>query len=146
MRNFISFYILIIMCFPFISCKDDTEIADFEVSEVGFDAKLRDVLIQKGFSFNENGELICDNQVLNTTSLNLSRCGLTSISGLRSFPSLIEVNLEYNDFTVFDFGDLPEEIKSVALRGNDGITSYVNLMSILCRPTVLRLFAGVLHI
>ena len=102
------------MCFPFISCKDDTEIADFEVSEVGFDAKLRDVLIQKGFSFNENGELICDNQVLNTTSLNLSRCGLTSISGLRSFPSLIEVNLEYNDFTVFDFGDLPEEIKSVA--------------------------------
>ena len=42
MRNFISFYILIIMCFPFISCKDDTEIADFEVSEVGFDAKLRD--------------------------------------------------------------------------------------------------------
>ena len=55
MRNFISFYILIIMCFPFISCKDDTEIADFEVSEVGFDAKLRDVLIQKGFSFNENG-------------------------------------------------------------------------------------------
>ena len=61
--------------------------------------------------------------------MNLSRCGLTSISGLRSFPSLIEVNLEYNDFTVFDFGDLPEEIKSVALRGNDGITSYVNLMS-----------------
>ena len=145
MRNFISFYILIIMCFPFISCKDDTEIADFEVSEVGFDAKLRDVLIQKGFSFNENGELICDNQVLNTTSLNLSRCGLTSISGLRSFPSLIEVNLEYNDFTVFDFGDLPEEIKSVALRGNDGITSYVNLMSAdgttaLCRSlTYLKL-------
>ena len=61
------------------------------------------------------------------------------------FPSLIEVNLEYNDFTVFDFGDLPEEIKSVALRGNDGITSYVNLMSAdgttaLCRSlTYLKL-------
>ena len=41
--------------------------------------------------------------------------------------------------------DLPEEIKSVALRGNDGITSYVNLMSAdgttaLCRSlTYLKL-------
>lgn len=130
MRNFISFYILIILCFTAVSCKDDSGITDFDVSELSFDGKLRDVLIQKGFNFNEKGELICDNQVLNTTSLDLSRCGLTSISGLRSFPSLVEVNLEYNDFTVFDFGDLPEGIKSVALRGNDGITSYLNLVSI----------------
>ena len=129
MRNLISFYLLVIMCLPFISCKDDTEIADFEVSEVEFDAKLRDVLTRKGFNFNEDGELICDNMVLNTTSLDLSRCGLTSISGLRSFPSLVEVNIEYNNFVVFDFGDLPEGIKSVALRGNDGITSYLNLVS-----------------
>lgn len=58
MRNFISFYLLIFMCLPFISCKDDTEVVDFEVSEVEFDAKLRDVLSRKGFNFNEKGELI----------------------------------------------------------------------------------------
>ena len=85
MRNFISFYVLIVLCFTIISCKDETEISDFEVSEVTFDTKLRDVLTRKGFNFSENGELICDNQVLNTTSLDLSRCELTSISGLRSF-------------------------------------------------------------
>lgn len=129
MRNFISFYLLIFMCLPFISCKDDTEVVDFEVSEVEFDAKLRDVLSRKGFNFNENGELICDNQVLGATTLDLSNCELTSISGLKSFTSLVEVNLEYNDFTVFNFGDLPQGIQSVALRGNDGITSYVGLIS-----------------
>ena len=32
-------------------------------------------------------------------------------------------------FSIFDFADLPEGIKSVALRGNDGITSYLNLIS-----------------
>lgn len=129
MRNFISFYVLIVLCFTIISCKDETEISDFEVSEVTFDTKLRDVLTRKGFNFSENGELICDNQVLNTTSLDLSRCELTSISGLRSFPSLADVNLECNSFSIFDFADLPEGIKSVALRGNDGITSYLNLIS-----------------
>lgn len=129
MRNFISFYILIILCFTAVSCKDDSGITDFDVSELSFDGKLRDVLIQKGFNFNEKGELICDNQVLSTTSLDLSRCELTSISGLRSFTSLVDVNLEYNNFSVFNFGDLPEGIKSVALRGNDAITSYLNLVS-----------------
>ena len=87
MRNFISFYILIYYVLPVPSrARMTLRLLSSKCSEVGFDAKLRDVLIQKGFSFNENGELICDNQVLNTTSLNLSRCGLTSISGLRSFP------------------------------------------------------------
>ena len=92
--------------------------------------KLRDVLTRKGFNFSENGELICDNQVLKYHFFGLEvDANLHLISGLRSFPSLADVNLECNSFSIFDFADLPEGIKSVALRGNDGIASYLNLIS-----------------
>lgn len=123
------FSILIVSCLSFLSCKDDTEAMDYEVSPVVFDSQLRTVLTEMGFRFSEKGELVCDDRVLNTVSLDLSDQNLTSVCGLSSFSSLEEVNLEDNRFTTFDFADLPGSIKSVALRGNDRITSYLHLMA-----------------
>ncbi len=124
----------------FTRCNDDDDWGSAPVANT----ELKSVLQQKGYTFTEAGELVQDDMVNNTTSLDLSNCGLSDVSGLDVFPNLAEVNLAGNDFPLsFDFSVLPATISSVDLTGNE-IYEYPGLVDVVVEEngdetvTVLR--------
>ncbi len=124
----------------FTRCNDDDDWGSVPVANT----ELKSVLQQKGYTFTEAGELVQDDMVNNTTSLDLSNCGLSDVSGLDVFPNLAEVNLAGNDFPLsFDFSVLPATISSVDLTGNE-IYEYPGLVDVVVEEngdetvTVLR--------
>ncbi len=127
-------YNVLLLClssfiFMMFACKDEVDVyEDFEV-EVFENTKLKDALIKKGYSFDDNGQLICNSMVLETKELNLSNCELVSLQGLDLFTSLEILNVDNNKFIeTFDFEYLPKTLKSISLKGNDNITFYKSLM------------------
>ena len=99
----------------FISCDNDTSYKGVEVKNT----ELKSLLKQRGFNFDETDQLIQDEKVLNTTSLDLSATKLADLTGLEVFPNLAEVNIANNDYgPVFDFSVLPAGVTSVDLRDN----------------------------
>jgi hypothetical protein len=110
-----------------ISCSDDDD--DFGNVEVK-NTKLRTILQNRGYTFNNEGNLVQDAQVQNTKSLDLSGCGLDDASGLGIFPNLTEVILSDNDFSnSFDFSVLPSSVTSVDLTDNE-IYEYPGLVNV----------------
>lgn len=111
----------------FVSCSDDDD--NWSSTEVT-NTELKAVLQQKGFEFNEQGELVQDDVVENTTTLDLSGCDLSDVSGLDVFPNLTEVNLSDNNFSFsFDFSMLPATVNSVDLTNNE-IYEYPGLVEV----------------
>ena len=111
------------------SCKDEVVLNNNYEVEVFENTQLKDALLSKGYSFDENGQLICNDMVLNTKELDLSNCGLTSLEGLSLFSSLESLNVDNNKFVeTFDFDYLPKSLTGISLKGNDNITYYKSLM------------------
>lgn len=99
----------------FSSCSENEETIDWNGIELK-NTELKNVLQQKGFTFNEAGRLVQDDKVKSTTTLDLSNCNLSDISGLEVFPKLTDINLSDNKFTYsFDFSILPGTVTSVDL-------------------------------
>lgn len=125
-----SFVITLIMIISagFISCSDDDTV-DCKGVEVT-NTELKAILQEKGFTFNEEGKLVQNEKVMNTTALDLSNCNLSDISGLQVFPKLAEVDLSGNKFKMkFDFSVLPSTINNINLTGNE-IYEYPGLVNI----------------
>ncbi|WP_291562634.1 hypothetical protein, partial [Bacteroides sp.] len=110
-------------------CKDEVDVnGDFEV-EIFENTQLKEALTKKGYSFDENGQLICNKMVLDTKELDLSNCNLVSLEGLNLFTALESLNVDDNEFfETFNFEHLPKSLKSISLKGNDNITYYKSLM------------------
>lgn len=82
--------------------------------------ELKTILMQMGYTFNEQGALLLDDKVKNTTSLDLSGTGITDFSGLEMFPNLTDLNLSNNGYgPVFNFTTLPAQVTGVDLRDNE---------------------------
>lgn len=107
----------------FASCSDDNNGPSYDPNGVAVaNADLKKVLEEKGFNFNEKGNLLQDEKVQNTTTLDLSGTNLSedALAGLTVLPNLNEVNLSNNGYgPVFDFSKLPAQITGVDLRGNE---------------------------
>lgn len=116
------------------SCSDDNT-PSYSKNTVQ-NTELKNILIQKGYQFNENGNLLLDDLANTTTTLDLSgtKLSVDALAELTMFPNLKEVNLSNNGYgPAFDFAKLPEQITGVDLTGNeiydyDGLveTSIVN--------------------
>lgn len=113
----------------FTACSDEEKKIDWNGVEIT-NTELKNVLQQKGFTFNAAGNLVQDNKVKNTTKLDLSNCNLSDVSGLNAFSNLKEVNLSHNKFQKsFDFSKLPLSVTGVDLTGNE-IYEYPGLVNI----------------
>ncbi len=111
-------YCLALVPMLFTSCSNEDEKVDWNGVEVK-NTKLKEILYQKGFTFNEKGRLVLNEKATNTTMLDLSGTKITDLSGLDILPNLMEVNLSNNDYgPIFDFSTLPKKISSVDLTGN----------------------------
>lgn len=113
----------------FASCSDDNNGPSYDPNGVEVaNAELKTKLQALGYTFNEKGNLVQDEKVQQTTSLDLSNANLTSAEGLGVFPNLTEVKLSNNKFgDTFDFSQLPEKVTAVDLTGNE-IYDYNNLV------------------
>lgn len=82
--------------------------------------ELKTILTNKGYTFNEQGNLELNDFANNTTTLDLSGTKLPDLSGLNIFPNLKEVKLSNNGYgPIFDFSKLPSQITGVDLTGNE---------------------------
>lgn len=121
-RNYMAVFIAI-AGLTFTSCSDDNGGASYDPNGVEVaNAELKKILQEKGFNFNEKGNLLQDEKVQNTTSLDLSNTKISpdALTGLTILPNLIDVNLSNNGYgPVFDFSKLPAKVISVDLQGND---------------------------
>jgi len=126
-KKTLLFFAVVVASMLFVSCSDDDDNwSSIEVTNT----ELKAVLQQRGFEFNEQGELVQDDVVENTTTLDLSGCNLSDVSGLDVFPNLTEVNLSDNNFSFsFDFSVLPTTINSVDLTNNE-IYEYPGLVEV----------------
>lgn len=108
----------IISAMALTSCSDDDGPGYSERAMEN--TELKTILMQQGYTFNEQGALLLDDKVKNTTSLDLSGTGLTDFSGLELFPNLTDLNLSNNGYEYsFDFSKLPAQITGVDLTGNE---------------------------
>lgn len=95
--------------------------------------ELKTILMQQGYTFNEQGALLLDDKVKNTTSLDLSGTGITDFSGLELFPNLTDLNLSNNGYEYsFDFSKLPAQITGVDLTGNE-LYEFPGLLNIVTK-------------
>lgn len=121
-------FTLLLIGFCLSSCQKDDE---FKFSDKSLNnSELKTILLQKGYEFNDRGNLLINDLVRQTVSLDLSETKITNLSGLELFPNLKELNLSKNGYgPVFDFSVLPDQITGVDLRGNP-IRKYDNLIQI----------------
>lgn len=117
------------------SCSDDDNTPSYSTGAVQ-NTELKSILVQRGYTFNEDGNLLLDDLAKNTTTLDLSGTQISTdaLAELSMFPNLTDVDLSDNGYgPAFDFAKLPEQITGVDLTGNeiydyDGLveTSIVN--------------------
>ncbi len=111
-----------------VSCSDDDDFSNVEVTN----SELRNILKDNGYTFTEQGQLVQNDKVLNTTSLNLSGTKISDLSDLDVLPNLTEVDLSDNGYgPTFDFSVLPSTLTGVILEGNDiyEFTGLVNVVT-----------------
>ena len=104
----------------FTACSDD-DAPQYSSSAIN-NSELKTILISRGFTFNEQGNLLLDDKANSTTTLDLSGTNLSqdALAGLGILPNLTDVNLSNNGYgPVFDFSKLPAQITGVDLRGNE---------------------------
>lgn len=117
----------------FTSCSDDDGPSYSNVTVQN--TELKTILTQKGYQFNEQGNLLLDDMAMNTTSLDLSGTNISvdALSELNILPNLTDVNLSDNGYTMsFDFSKLPSQITGVDLRGNE-LYEFPGLLNIVTK-------------
>lgn len=113
------------------SCSDDDNIPSYSAGVVQ-NTELKTILVQRGYTFNEDGNLLLDDLANNTTTLDLSGTQISTdaLAELSMFPNLTDVDLSDNGYgPAFDFAKLPEQITGIDLTGNE-IYDYDNLVSV----------------
>ncbi|WP_303014994.1 hypothetical protein [uncultured Bacteroides sp.] len=114
------------------SCSDDDNTPSYSTGVVQ-NTELKTILVQRGYTFNEDGNLLLDDLAKNTTTLDLSGTQISTdaLAELSMFPNLTDVDLSDNGYgPAFDFAKLPEQITGVDLTGNE-IYDYNNLISVI---------------
>ena len=117
----------------FTSCSDDDGPSYSTVPVQS--SELKAILTQKGYQFNEQGNLLLDDMATATTSLDLSGTDISqdALSELGILPNLTDVNLSDNGYTMsFDFSKLPSHITGVDLRGNE-LYEFPGLLNIVTK-------------
>lgn len=107
------------VCF-FAACSDDDG-PSYSTASVQ-NGELKAILTQKGYSFNEQGNILLDDLANNTTELDLSgtKISQSALSELTILPKLTDVNLSNNNYgPVFHVDSLPSQITGLDLRGNE---------------------------
>lgn len=133
---------MLTMSLCFVACSDDDE-PSYSQSTVT-NSELRNILTQKGYQFNEQGNLLLDDKA-NQDSLDLSGTNISvdALAELTIFPNLKTVNLSNNGYgPKFDLTKIPAQISGLDLRGNeiydfDGLVS-VNVVNDERQTTVLH--------
>lgn len=121
-----------IMSITLTSCGNDDDGPSYSARTME-NAELKNILMQKGYSFNEQGALLLDDLAKNTTSLDLSGTGISDFSGLEIFPNLTDLDLSDNGYEKsFDFSRLPAQITGVDLTGNE-LYEFPGLLDIATR-------------
>lgn len=113
------------------SCSDDDNTPSYSTGVVQ-NTELKTILVQRGYTFNEDGNLLLDDLAKNTTTLDLSGTQISTdaLAELSMFPNLTDVDLSDNGYgPAFDFAKLPEQITGVDLTGNE-IYDYNNLINV----------------
>lgn len=103
------------------SCSDDDNTPSYSTGVVQ-NTELKTILVQRGYTFNEDGNLLLDDLAKNTTTLDLSGTLISTdaLAELSMFPNLTDVDLSDNGYgPAFDFAKLPEQITGVDLTGNE---------------------------
>lgn len=121
---------MLMMGLCFVACSDDDG-PSYSQSTVT-NTELKDILVAKGYQFNEQGNLLLDDKANQTTSLDLSGTNISvdALSELSILPNLTDVNLSNNGYTKsFDFSKLPAQITGVDLTGNE-IYEFDNLVKV----------------
>lgn len=112
------------------SCSDD-DTPSYSTGAVQ-NTELKNILAQRGYTFNEDGNLLLDDLANNTTTLDLSGTQISTdaLAELSMFPNLTDVDLSDNGYgPAFDFAKLPEQITGIDLTGNE-IYDYNNLINV----------------
>lgn len=121
-----------IMSITLTSCGNDDDGPSYSARTME-NTELKTILMQKGYSFNEQGALLLDDLAKNTTSLDLSGTGISDFSGLEIFPNLTDLDLSDNGYEMsFDFSRLPAQITGVDLTGNE-LYEFPGLLDIVTR-------------
>ena len=113
------------------SCSDDDNTLSYSTGAVQ-NTELKTILVQRGYTFNEDGNLLLDDLANNTTTLDLSGTQISTdaLAELSMFPNSTDVDLSDNGYgPAFDFAKLPEQITGIDLTGNE-IYDYDNLVSV----------------
>lgn len=113
------------------SCSDDDNTLSYSTGAMQ-NTELKTILVQRGYTFNEDGNLLLDDLANNTTTLDLSGTQISTdaLAELSMFPNLTDVDLSDNGYgPAFDFAKLPEQITGIDLTGNE-IYDYDNLVSV----------------
>lgn len=114
------------------SCSDDDNTPSYSAGAVQ-NTELKTILVQRGYTFNEDGNLLLDDLANNTTTLDLSGTQISTdaLAELSMFPNLTDVDLSDNGYgPAFDFAKLPEQITGIDLTGNE-IYDYDNLVNVI---------------
>lgn len=109
------------LCLGFASCSSDDDAPAYSTAAVS-NSELMTILKDKGYQFNEQGNLLLDDKATSTTSLNLSGTKISqkALAELNILPNLTDVNLSNNGYgPVFHVDSLPAQIKGIDLQGNE---------------------------
>ena len=101
------------------SCSDDDNTLSYSTGAVQ-NTELKTILVQRGYTFNEDGNLLLDDLANNTTTLDLSGTQISTdaLAELSMFPNLTDVDLSDNGYgPAFDFAKLPKK-SATALSGS----------------------------
>lgn len=119
------------LCLGFASCSSDDDAPSYSPAAVS-NSELMNILKNKGYQFNEQGNLLLDDKATSTTSLDLSgtKIDTATLKQLSIFPNLKDLNLSNNGYgETFDFSVLPSQISGIDLTNND-IYNYDNLVKV----------------
>ena len=110
--------VLVFLVMGLASCSKD-EAINYSTKSLK-NTELMNILKTRGFTFDKDGKLELNDLAEKTTALDLSGTKLKDLSGLDILPNLKEVKLSNNGYgPVFDFAQLPAQITSVDLTGNN---------------------------
>lgn len=119
------------LCLGFASCSSDDDAPSYSAAAVS-NSELMTILKDKGYQFNEQGNLLLDDKATSTTSLDLSGTKISqkALAELNILPNLTDVNLSNNGYEdSFDFSNLPAQVTGIDLTGNE-IKDYDNLVKV----------------